>query len=119
MENFDAVGQWREVIRKPGGKRRRKSKTGEEMGAVDARTTLPGGHQIDGVTGLQKFLLNERREQFAHAFVHKLATYALGRSLDLSDEPQVDRLARQFAKNDHSIKSLIEEIVVSELFRNR
>ncbi len=119
LENFDAVGQWREVIRKPGGKRRRKSKTGEEMGAVDARTTLPGGHQIDGVTGLQKFLLNERREQFAHAFVHKLATYALGRSLDLSDEPQVDRLARQFAKNDHSIKSLIEEIVVSELFRNR
>lgn len=117
LENFDAVGQWRTEIRRPAGKRGRKTEF-DEM-PVDAQTTLPGGHSVRGVEQLKKFLLNDRRDQFAHAFVTKLVTYALGRSLDLADQPEIEKLTHQFAKDGYRIQPLIREIAASQLFGNR
>lgn len=119
LENFDAVGQWRNVVSRPEGKRRRKAKKATEGEAVDAKTTLPGGHMVSGIEGLKAYLLTERRDQFAHAFVTKLTTYALGRSLELADEPELEKLTHQFESSGYSIKALIGEIVVSDLFRER
>jgi len=119
LENFDAVGQWRNVLARPEGKRRRKANLAVAVDAVDAQTTLPGGRAVDGIEGLKKYLLKERRDQFAHAFVTKLTTYALGRSLELVDEPELEKLTRQFKDSGYSIKALIGEVVVSDLFRRR
>jgi hypothetical protein len=68
---------------------------------------------------LQKFLLNERREQFAHALVSKLLTYALGRSLELEDEPLIKELSASFAKNNYRLADLMENIVTSQPFSSR
>lgn len=119
LENFDAVGQWRDVVSRPEGKRRRKATKATEGEAVDAKTTLPGGHMVSGIEGLKAYLLTERRDQFAHAFVTKLTTYALGRSLELADEPELEKLTHEFESSGYSIKALIGEIVVSDLFRSR
>ena len=117
LENFDAVGQWRDVIRRPEGKRGRKTQFNEIP--VEAKTTLPGGKTVNGVEDLKSFLLTERRDQFAHAFVTKLTTYALGRSLGLADQPEIEKLTHQFAQAGYRIQPLIREIVASKLFRNR
>jgi hypothetical protein len=117
LENFDAVGQWRNEIRRPDGKRGKKARFVSEP--VDANTTLPGGHAITGIAGLQAFLLKQRRDQFAHAFVTKLTTYALGRSVELADQPELEKLSHRFAKDGYQIQLLIRKIAASELFRNR
>ena len=86
---------------------------------VDARTELPGGIAIDGLTGLQNYLIKHRHEQFAEALTAKMLIYALGRSLELSDETEVEKIAQSFAAKDYQLRSLVTEIVTSDLFRKR
>jgi hypothetical protein len=77
LENFDAVGSWRDDIR----------------GApVDASSLLFNQQKLDGIDGLKRFLLADRQDQFASAMVHKLTTYALGRPLTFSDRAGVDEI---------------------------
>jgi patatin-like phospholipase/acyl hydrolase len=80
---------------------------------------LPGNHPISGLADLQKFLLEVRRDQFAKALVSKMLIYALGRSLELADEPLVEELSVQFAKDDYRLYDLIKNIVMSEPFSSR
>ena len=106
LEHYSPLGQWRE-------RTKRTKKT------VSAETVLPGDHAIDGVAELQKFLLSNRKDQFARALVTKLATYALGRSLVLKDEPMLNDLNDRFRKNDHRLIPLMQSIVTSQEFLSR
>ena len=106
LEGYDAIG----LLRK---------KTARRKKPVSTETILPGNHEISGLADLQKFLLNERREQFAHALVSKLLTYALGRSLKLEDEPLIEELSASFAKNNYQLANLMENIVTSRSFLSR
>ncbi len=114
LDHFDAVGLWRDEIRRPSGKRGKFDRI-----PVDARDTLPGGVKLDGVESLQAYLLEERRDQFAHALVSKLLTYALGRSLELGDEPALDALTDDFAQDGYRLPGLIQAIATSEPFLTR
>ena len=71
---------------------------------------------LDGMVGLKKHLLKIEKDKFARALTAKLLTYALGRSLDFSDEETIDVLATRFAKDDYRIRSLLVAIVTSEAF---
>ena len=64
-------------------------------------------------------MLNQRRDHFAKALVSKLLIYALGRSLELADEPLIDELSVQFAKDDYRLPGLMKNIIMSELFLSR
>jgi hypothetical protein len=68
---------------------------------------------------LKKYLLNQRRDQFAHALVTKLLIYALGRSLEFTDEPVVRELSEGFAKEGYRLSALMKNIVRSEPFLSR
>ena len=106
LEGYDAIG----LLRK---------KTARRKKPISTETILPGNHEISGLADLQKFLLNERREQFAHALVSKLLTYALGRSLELEDEPLIEELSASFAKNNYRLADLMKNIVTSQPFSSR
>ena len=106
LEHYDAIGLHREKIA-----RKRKP--------VDAKTILPGNHPVQGVRELQRHLIEKRKGQFAEAIVAKLATYAVGRSLELVDQKVIDGLAGRFADNDYRLAPLMREIVTCELFLNR
>ena len=95
LENFDAVGHWREN---------------------DAADVLPDGTQLSGADGLRKYLVEHRSEQFARALVRSLMTYALGRSLELIDEAEVNEIAGQLAEDQFRLRPLIQRIVASEAF---
>lgn len=94
LEGFDAIGRAR---------------------AADTRTELPGGKPVDGLAGLRDYLAGERREDFLRQFSRKLLGYALGRSVQLSDDPLLDELV---ATEGHRAGDLIERIVLSPQFRN-
>lgn len=106
LEHYDAIG-----LRREKDARKRKS--------VDAKTTLPGNHDVSGVRELQEYLLKQRKDQFAEALVAKLLSYALGRSLDISDRPAIGELAERFADNDYKLAELMRDIVSSDPFLSR
>jgi len=99
LENFDAVGKWRDEI--------------------EATDTLPGGHEVAGIDGLKNYLMSERKEDLATSLVARLLTYALGRRLELSDEAAVETIVTQAAADDYRLKGIIHKIIASESFQTK
>jgi len=94
LEGFDAIGRAREA---------------------DTKTVLRDATPIEGLEGLRDYLAGERREDFLRQFSRKLLGYALGRSVQLSDQPLLDEMVE--SEGAH-IGDLVEKIVLSPQFRN-
>ena len=103
LESFDAVGRRREVdlAKRP----------------IDTKTSLPDGTPVDGLSGLRNYLVDTRREAFLRQFCRKLLGYALGRAVQLSDEPLLDEMRQQLAKNDYRFSVAVNAIIHSRQFR--
>ncbi len=135
FEHFDAVGQWRDQIRRmrprpeqppkdPAAKDEEKKAEAPpppefELLPLDAHETLPDGTEINGVDDLRAYLLGARREDFARTIVSKLLAYSLGRSLESIDEPEVNRLTAGFLENNLKLRTLVRELVNSDLFQTK
>lgn len=105
LENYDAIGLWRTSY-----KRGNKAK-------VEAVATLPDGAEIDGVDGLKRVILEDKRELFLKNFARKMLTYALARTLDATDEVAVEALARSLEANDYRLRQFVIELVKHESFQ--
>lgn len=103
LENFDAVGRWRDL---------------EAGRPVDAAGGLPDGSSFVGVAGLETAIL-KRPQVFVTALTESLATFALGRGLELSDGPAIRQIVRQAANEDYRISAVILGIVSSGPFQTR
>ena len=101
LENFDAIGRWRER---------------DGRFAVDASAKLPDGRAFEGVDGLRKLL--DKDEAFPRSLSRHMLTYALGRGLNRSDRKAVDRLVGALEK-EPTLSRLIREIVRLDAFRKR
>ena len=112
LEHFDAVGLWREEVRRLVGQKFVST-------AVEATDVLPDGTPFDGADSLKRYLLNERSDAFARALVERLLGYALGRHLELADEPVVDGVLREAAEHEYRLRDMVHLIVSSEAFRTR
>src|SRR6185503_7506163 len=102
LENFDAIGMWRD-------------KDGTEP--IDSTGELATGEKIRGAAELAKVLAEQKKEQFTRAFAEKLLTYALGRGLELSDKCAVDKMTRAAAEQNHRFSSVVMAIVKSTPFQ--
>lgn len=107
FEDYSAVGRWRGVNGQPGYR--------EDA----AKSTLPDGTEIRHLADLKAYLLEHRQSDLARALTKHLMTYALGRSLDFSDNDMIMSLTEGFQTSGFRIRWLIEEVVVSESFRSR
>jgi len=103
LEGYDAIG------------RKREKDLGGHPVEVDA--TMPDGSSFVGMEGLRNYLLKDRRQAVSRQFCRKLTGYALGRSLQLSDEPLLDELTRIVA-NGGRFGEVVEKIVRSRQFRD-
>jgi len=86
---------------------------------VDTSVTFPGGFQGDGLVGLEIFIRLHRQNEFIANLSRKLLSYALNRSLQLSDESLVDHMESRLAANEYRFNSLVETIVASPQFLNK
>lgn len=105
LENFDAIGQWRTVDR-------------EANLPIDAKTVLPTGVAIDGVSELRAQLA-AHPETFARTVTERLMMYAVNRQLEYFDMPQIRAIVRASAKDHYKLSSLILGIVNSDAFRKQ
>ncbi len=110
LEEYDAVGLKRDTILRRSGER-------EARHPVDAAATLPDGHSVNGLESLIEYMLHNKDREFARALTSKLLTYALGRSLEFSDDKSVDELTEKFIAGGYSLRELITMIVSGKSFR--
>ncbi|MDE0816223.1 MAG: DUF1592 domain-containing protein [Pirellulaceae bacterium] len=85
--------------------------------SVDTKTRLPDQTEIEGLSGLRKYLVTELETEFLHQFCRKLLGYALGREVQLSDQLLIDKMVLKLQKNEYRVHSVIDEIVLSKQFR--
>ena len=76
------------------------------------------GLKIDGVHELQKYILEQRRDDFLRQFCKKLLGYALARETQLSDEPLIQKMILNLSKRDFRFSAAVETIITSEQFLN-
>ena len=114
-ERFDSIGLAFEGFG-PVGKRRNIDLGGRP---IDATAHFPDGEEGNGVGGLRSYLLTHRSDEFVNNLIRKLVSYALGRSLILSDELLVRDIHSGLRNNDYRFAGLIESIVTSPQFLNK
>jgi hypothetical protein len=86
---------------------------------IDASATLPGGVEEVGLTGVQAYIREHRQTGFIDGLSRKLLSYALDRSLIISDEPLIASMQARLVANGYRFDSLVDAIVVSPQFRNK
>jgi hypothetical protein len=104
LENFDAIGRWRDKD--------------ESGGPIDAAGELPGGQRFSSPREL-KTIIAGRKDDLARNLTEKLLAYALGRQLEGYDEILVDRLVQSIARDGCRMQTLVTEVVTSYPFLNR
>jgi hypothetical protein len=100
LENYDAVGAWRQQ---------------DGKFPIDSSGVLPDGRTFQGADGL-KTILAENRDVFAECLAEKMLTYALGRGLSRDDKPAVRQIVSRMAGGEYRFSSLVEGIVNSPSF---
>jgi hypothetical protein len=86
---------------------------------IDASATLPGGVEEVGLQGVQAYIKEHRQTGFMDGLSRKLLSYALDRSLVLSDEPLVATMQTRLTAKAYHFDSLVETIVTTTQFRNK
>ena len=100
LENFDAVGKWRN----------------EADGApVDPNAAMPDGTTFAGIEGLRTYLANNK-EDFVRTLSGKLLAYAIGRGIEYYDQAVIRKIARDAAADNYRWSSVILGIVNSVPF---
>lgn len=108
LENYDPIGQWRTHY--PAGK-----KQGPK---IDASGEMPDGARFEDITGF-KALLMKKVAQFRKTLAERLLAYACGRRMEGLDRPQVDAVLTAAEKEGSGLRTLVEQVVLSEVFARR
>ncbi len=104
LENFDAIGRWRE--------------RDESGGLIDASGELPGDLRFNSPKELKR-IVSGRLDDFTRNLTGRLLAYSLCRQLDGYDEIVVERMARSVAQDGYKMQTLVVAVVTSYPFTQR
>jgi len=122
LENFDVIGGWRDRYRTTGN--------GEEITIdgrrmpyfhgkwIDPADSLPDGRAFRGIDEFKQLLLSNK-DQFTRALTTRLLTYATGAVPTTADQPQVEAIVAAVREKNYGFRTLIYEIVASDLFQRK
>ena len=100
----------------PVGESRAKDLAGR---AVDTKVSFPGGFQGAGYEAVLQYIREHRQKDYVDNLCRKLLAYGLNRSLQLSDDPTVERMDARLSEGGYRFSDLIETIVESPQFLNK
>ena len=103
LENFDAIGRWRD--------------SDDSGGAIDAVGELPGEKRFTSPKEL-KAIIAARKDELTRNLTRRLLAYALCRPLEGYDEIVVDHLMETIARDGYHMQTLVSEIITSYPFLN-
>src|SRR5262245_20388029 len=125
LESFDVFGGWRDHYRAVGDVEKLPGigKNGQRFAfhyaqPVDASGVLFDGRRFRDVRELKRLMLQDER-QIARNLVGQLIVYATGAPVRFGDRPKVEAILDRAAASGYGVKSLIQSIIESEIFRNK
>ena len=104
LENFDAIGAWRD------------QDGGQPIESIGRLTT---GQEFKNANELTTIILNEKRDLFLRCLTGKLLTFALGRGVEPYDKPAIAEILAKAKKDNYAFQSLIVAIGESVPFQKR
>ena len=116
LENFDVIGGWRESYRALDPSKNPRYPKLVEGKKVSSGDTMP---RHGAFADFREFRDKLKKDEalLYHNMAHKLASYALGRSMDFADEPALKQIATETGKKGGGIRTMIFQLVQSELFQ--
>jgi hypothetical protein len=104
LENFNAMGMWRDK---------------ERNQPIETAGTLITGEPFKDVRELKHILVTTHREDFYRCLTSKLLTYALGRGLEYYDVGTVDQIVQRLDDNNGHFSALLTGIIESAPFQEQ
>jgi hypothetical protein len=118
LENFDAVGLWRdEELVTEDQEAQQIPHRPKKVYPVDASGRLPNGDTFQDVHGLKAALMKEKRT-VAGSLFEGLLCYALGRDVSFTDRPLIKQTLDELEAGDFPVRELIKRIVSSKPFQD-
>jgi hypothetical protein len=144
LENFDAIGGWRDHYRLAGQPKKVRVGTGKDskvveepsievvseaalyrnrwklrLGSeVDATGQLADGRTFTDINGLRELLL-QNEDALARNVARQLMIYATGAGIRFADREAIDAIVKKTKATNHGLRSLVQEVVASDLFRTK
>src|SRR4051794_2988323 len=125
LENFDVMGGWRDRYRaltdaqQPTGIGHNGQKfTFRDGPPVESDSRLPDGRAFRDVRELKRLLLDDEG-QVARNLVRQLLVYATGAPVGFGDRPEIEAILGRARPGGYGVRTLVREIVRSELFLNK
>jgi hypothetical protein len=122
LESFDVIGGWRENYRSVGnGKpvtidgKRMPYVAGRK---VDSADVLPDGRTFDDIDGFKQLLL-ANKDQLTRNLTVQLMTYGTGAPPAAANRPEIEAIVAALREKNYGFRSLIHEIVQSQVFRQK
>ncbi len=102
LENFNALGMWREQERKQ---------------PIDTAGKLITGETFDSVRELKQLLVTKHRLGFYRCLTEKFLTYAVGRGMEYYDAETIDRIVQRLDKENGRFSALLMGVIESAPFQ--
>src|SRR5262249_35682545 len=104
LENFNALGMWRNK---------------EKDQSIDASGKLITGESFQDVRDLKKILRERHAADFYRCVTEKMLTYALGRGLEATDEHTLDLIVRRLTESGGKFSALLQGVIESAPFQKQ
>jgi len=104
LENFNALGMWRD-------------KHHEQP--IDTAGQLLTGEKFVNIRELKQIIARDRRLDVYRCLTEKLLTYALGRGLEYYDEQTIDQIVARLDANDGRFSALLMGVIESAPFQRQ
>lgn len=104
LENFNALGMWRDQ---------------EHGQSIHTAGQLITGEEFANLAELKKVLVDEHRLDFYRCLTEKLLTYALGRGMEYHDEHTIDTIVERLDAENGRFSVLLAAIIDSAPFQRR
>jgi hypothetical protein len=104
LENFNALGMWRQT-------------DGREK--IDPSGKLISGEKFANIRELKTILKEKKQRDFYGCVAEKLMTYALGRGVEYTDSETIEQIVDELESSGGKFSALIRSVVKSPQFQRR
>jgi hypothetical protein len=116
LENFNAVGLWRDNEYTETTKNNRVIKS--KSFPINATGALPDGAKFQDFFQLRDAVARHEAA-FARGLIERLIEYALGRPFGFADEDLASEILASAKKGDYKLRSVIHNLVASQTFHTK
>ncbi len=123
LESFDPIGGFRSNYRASGGSQQFGDFTVplpfKEGLPVDTTGVTPLGDRFDGIMEYKQLLLDHELQKVARHLASQLLVFSTGAEITFADRATVEQIVTGLRDRGYPIRSMIHEVVGSDLFRRQ